>query len=105
MNCETASELLPELLAGSLDRETELYVLNHLARCEGCRRELAFWAQVGEAVEDESASMPQELFEGVREKLFGARTATVFESFRLTGRALGLAGSACRLALSVAGIN
>lgn len=105
MKCEDISELLPELLSGALGRETEQEVLTHLARCGECRGDLAFWAQVSESVKAEAAHMPQELFEGVREELLGPRAATLIESFRITKRALGLAGSACKLAFSVAGIN
>jgi anti-sigma factor RsiW len=100
MNCDSASELLPELLAGSLDRETELEVLSHLAHCAQCRVELAFWAQVSGAVKADAAEMPNGLLEDVRENLFSDRTKTLIESLRFTGRALGLAGSAFRLALS-----
>jgi len=105
MNCEEASELLPELLAGALGREAELDALTHLARCAGCRGELAFWAQVSMTAKSGADVLPEELFESVREKLFGARTATALESLRIAGRALWMAGSACRLAFSAAGIK
>jgi predicted anti-sigma-YlaC factor YlaD len=105
MNCETASELLPELLSGSMGREAEMEVLSHLAQCAECRRELAFWAQVAEAAETEaeSAEMSAGLFEEARENLFGARALSAVQGLRLAGRALGLAGSACKLALLVTG--
>lgn len=103
MNCETVSELLPELLSGSLGREQELELLSHLASCPDCRSELAFWAQVAEAEQDDAEPMPNGLFRGIRDELFGAKATTVLETLRLTGRALGLAGSACRLAFSMAG--
>lgn len=102
MNCESESELLPELLAGTLDRETETELLSHLARCADCRGELAFWAKIAEAAKAESAAMPESLREDVRESLFGERAKTLAESLRLVGRSLSLARSACRLALRAA---
>jgi hypothetical protein len=105
MNCDRISEMLPGLLAGALGREAEQEVLSHLAWCGACRGELAFWARIAGAVKAEEASMPMELFGGIRRELFSGSAATVLESFKTTGKALGLAGSACRLALSMAGFN
>lgn len=105
MNCETVSGLLPELLAGALRGDGEQAVLHHLARCEGCRKELAFWARVSEAVRAEAPEMPEELFAGVREELLGPGTTGALECVKAAWNALGLAGSVCRLALSTAGIN
>ena len=100
MNCESVAERLPELLAGALDRETEQDVLFHLAGCAECRQELAFWAQLRQAVREDAAEAPEGLIRDVRAGLFGPRVTSVLESFRQTGRALGLAGSACKLAFS-----
>jgi hypothetical protein len=105
MICEEASVLLPQLLAGTLNGDAEQEALHHLARCEGCRKELAFWAKVSKAVRAEAAEMPAELFDGILEELLGERPVAVLESLRLAGRALGLAGSACRLAFSAAGMS
>lgn len=106
MNCETVSELLPELLSGTLGREAEREILSHLAQCADCRRELAFWAQVAQAAQAgaESDAMPEALFEEVRENLFGGRTLTALESLKQAGRVLELARSVCGLALSAAGL-
>jgi hypothetical protein len=103
MNCETVSGYLPELLAGALGRETELEVLTHLARCEDCRKELAFWVQVAKVVLAETEPMPLGLFKGIRNEMFGIKTSSALDGLKLAGQALGLAGSACRLALSMAG--
>lgn len=105
MNCETASGRLPELLSGALDREYELETLTHLAQCSECRRELAFWARMRQASLDDTAEVPADAIENVRDSLFGPRAAMVLDSIRKTGRALGLAGSACRLAFTAAGLR
>ena len=104
MNCETAQEKLPELLTGALDRQTELETLTHLAGCEACRHELAFWAQVRQAALENEADADEDAIRGVRQELFGPGSLSVLESFRLAGRALGMAGSACKLALASMGI-
>ena len=103
MNCEMVSERLPELLSGALDRQAEAETLAHLAACESCRRDLAFWAKIAEAAKAEAAEMPSEAFEQARENLFGPRTATLVETARIVGRALGLARSSVRLAMAAAG--
>lgn len=103
MNCETASGLLPELLAGALGREVEAELLRHLASCAQCRGDLAFWAQVAGAAEAEAGGDPGEWVDDVRARLFGPRAATLGESLRAVGRALGLAESVCRLAMSAVG--
>lgn len=105
MSCEFASERLPELLAGALDRETELAVLSHLAQCESCRKELAFWAQVQQAVRQGADEVPASVIREVRAGLFGPGLRSMLDGFRTTGQALGLAGSACRLAFAVAVIK
>lgn len=106
MNCETASELLPELLSGKLGRETEMELLSHLAQCPECRGELAFWAQVAEAVDAEAveAAMPAGLYKDVRARLFGVGAMSTLDGVRQAVRALDLVRSACRLALSTAGL-
>lgn len=103
MNCETVSERLPELLAGTLDRETEAQTLAHLATCAACRVDLALWAHVAAAVNAEAAVLPEDTVQSVRERLFGERPASLIGSMKHIGRTLGLVRSACRLALSVAG--
>ena len=105
MNCELASERLPELLAGALGRDTELAVLAHLARCESCRRELAFWAQLQQAVRQEVGEVPSRIIRDVRAGLFHPEQASALEGLWTAGRALSLAGSACRLALAAAGVK
>jgi anti-sigma factor RsiW len=105
MNCEQAQEMLPELLTGALSPKAEQETLAHLACCEACRRELAFWAKAAEAVRAGAEEMPNELFKGIRQNLAEDRPLTLLETLQVTRRALGLAGSACRLAFSVAGLN
>lgn len=61
MTCDEASILLPELLGGALDRETEAETLIHLAGCPQCREELAFWAGVAAAAADLAPEMPASL--------------------------------------------
>lgn len=98
MSCDMASELLPELLSGTLDGEREAEVLRHVAGCPGCRHELAFWAQVAAAMQEEARPMPAGLHRQLRNELFGTGVKSAWESLRLAGQALGLAGHACRLA-------
>jgi predicted anti-sigma-YlaC factor YlaD len=105
MNCEKVSELLPQLLAGALKGYEEQEALTHLSRCGECRGELAFWASVSGAVLAEKDEMPKELFREIREELMGPGASTVLESLRATRQALGLVGSAFRLAFSAAGMN
>ena len=105
MNCDMAQEKLPELLAGSLDRKTEQSVLAHLAACEECRRELAFWVQGQQAVLRGAEDAPGTVIREVRESLFGPGAASILDGILVTGRALGLAGSACRLALATMGVH
>lgn len=105
MNCEQVRELLPELLAGALDKKTEQETLEHLAWCEECRMELAFWAQVAEVAKTETEKMPDGLFAEIRETLAQDRPPTWLEGLRVTRRALGLVGSTCKLAFSMAGMN
>ena len=105
MNCEMASERLPELLNGALDRETEMAVLGHLTQCERCRRELAFWARLQQAVRQGAEEEPGRAVGEVRAKLFGPGLASAWESISAAGRALNLAGSACRLAFAAAGVK
>ncbi len=105
MNCDMVQEKLPELLAGVLDRQTELQVLAHLAGCEACRLELAFWAQVQQATTQGAEDAPNAVIREVRVNLFGPGVASMLDGFRITGRALGLAGSACRLALATIGVH
>jgi len=61
VTCDETSILLPQLLAGSLDRQTEAETLVHLAGCPRCREELAFWAEAAAAAAELAPEMPASL--------------------------------------------
>ena len=56
-NCQTAIELLPWLLNGSLEASEESSVLEHLASCEACRWELEDIRQAWELLGQHISSM------------------------------------------------
>lgn len=102
MDCQWIAQQLPELLQGTLDRQTEQRVLAHLAQCEDCRRELAFWAQVSQVMQAQAQKLPWETSDAVAERL-GLRTQpTLRETLSTVQGALRLTGSAVRLALTLA---
>ena len=105
MDCMEVSELLPQLLAGTLGRERDAAVLAHLAGCEACRKELAFWAKLADEVRTAAQEMPQANFERGRRALFGARELPGMGSLRMVRESLGLTGSLCRAAFRLAGAS
>ncbi len=102
MDCLTTQELLPELLQGRLDKETEQRALAHLAACAECRRELAFWASLAQTVRQEAQPLPENVFEGVADRLGLRAQPSLWETLQTVGGALRLTGSAVRLALTLA---
>ncbi len=102
MDCQTTQELLPELLQGKLDRETEQRALAHLAACADCRQELAFWASLAQAVRQEAHPLPESVFEDVADRLGLRAQPTLWETLQTVGGALRMTGSAVRLALALA---
>jgi hypothetical protein len=105
MNHEEIQEELPQLIAGTLSPEKEQAVLQHLAQCGECRRELAFWAQVSVQVKSELPAVPKEALQDVKTALFhgGKHRIGLFERLEKLGEVLQVTGEACRLAVSLGG--
>jgi|GEM_PF-5640502 len=68
MKCEELFTVIPRLLAGDIDKETEKKAYEHLMACEECRRELAFWSSL--ANEIPPGKMPESRKRHVRQALF-----------------------------------
>lgn len=106
MDCSWITKQLPELLQGALEPHTEQMVLEHLAHCEQCRRELAFWAQLGMQMRAQAAPpLPKALGEAVADRLGLRQPPTVRGTLNAATGALRLTGSAVRLALTLATNN
>lgn len=59
MTCRSnLAELLPLYAAGTLGEGEQRAVAEHLAACAACRAELAFWQEVGSAVQAEARALP-----------------------------------------------
>jgi predicted anti-sigma-YlaC factor YlaD len=102
MTCEEVSAVLPELLGGNLPRDKETAVLEHLAGCAACRKELAFWAQLCSTMKTGEPQMPEALFEAVGERLNINQKVTVQQCVRILKGTLGLTDSVIRMAFSLA---
>ena len=77
-------------------------MLAHLAGCEACRKELAFWAKLADEVRTAATEMPQASFERSGQALFGARELPGMGGLRVVRESLGLTGSLCRAAFRLA---
>lgn len=102
MDCSWIAQQLPELLQGALEPRTEQMVLEHLAHCEACRRELAFWAQLGAQLRTQTSPLPKTTREAVADRLGLRQPPTVRSTLNAAAGALRLTGSAVRLALTLA---
>jgi predicted anti-sigma-YlaC factor YlaD len=75
MKCEIIEEKIPMLVAGTLNREDERDVLNHLMECEQCRQELAFWIQVAKASKSYENEFAEVDRKSIFKKLMGEKTS------------------------------
>jgi predicted anti-sigma-YlaC factor YlaD len=93
---------LPELLQGTLERPREQMVLEHLAQCEHCRAELAFWAQLAAMERQAAQKPPRQVIDDVADRLGLRQPVTLRDTFDTVRSALQLTNSAVRLAFSLA---
>jgi len=64
MKCEEVRELLPVYSSLPADGAERLAVDQHVAGCEACSEEFAFWEQSEKWMHDEPDELPAELFPG-----------------------------------------
>ncbi|HEX6796357.1 MAG TPA: zf-HC2 domain-containing protein, partial [Ktedonobacterales bacterium] len=58
LTCAQCRELIPRYGSGLLPDAQRDAVARHVAGCEECRRELAFWSAVGDALAADDAAQP-----------------------------------------------
>lgn len=78
LTCAQCRELIPRYRAGQLPDAQRDAVARHVAGCDECRRELAFWSAVGDALAASDASQPipvdqARVWSGVRAALASQR--------------------------------
>lgn len=80
MNCEKMFEKMPLIINLSLNKKEESEALNHLMKCDVCRRELAFWTKIADtqSAYEKELSIPKKarIFKSLTQKPQTALGAT-----------------------------